>query len=160
MLATLVTAALAIVGALLGSIVSGLFQERAAERAVRVNHDAAIRRDQLEAVTVLACAVSDHRRAIWKRGDAVLKRAGDERIEALREEGHETRGMVARPLVTMRLLIEDQAVRATADRMIALTYAMHGAWSSRDGLTRAREAAVAAHDDFVDAAARYLRGGP
>ncbi|MFF8953263.1 hypothetical protein ACF09I_31320 [Streptomyces sp. NPDC014940] len=34
---TLVTAALAIVGTLLGSIVSGRFQERAAERSVRIS---------------------------------------------------------------------------------------------------------------------------
>ncbi|MFI5775409.1 hypothetical protein ACIA74_44970 [Streptomyces sp. NPDC051658] len=51
MLLTLLTAALAIMGTLLGSIVSGRFQERAAERSVRANHGEAIRRDRLEAVT-------------------------------------------------------------------------------------------------------------
>ncbi|MET7911797.1 hypothetical protein ABZS98_26710 [Streptomyces avermitilis] len=91
MLPTLVTAALAIVATLLGAIVSGRFQERAAERSVRASHSEAIRRDRLEAVTALACAISDHRRAMWMRGDAVLKQAGTERIEALRGESHMTR---------------------------------------------------------------------
>ncbi|MEU0119111.1 hypothetical protein ABZ137_36890 [Streptomyces bobili] len=156
MLLTLVTAALAIVGTLLGSIVSGRFQERAAERSVRVNHGEAIRRDRLEAVTSLACAASDHRRAMWMRGDAVLKEAGPERIEALRGESHMTRSAVTRPLVALRVLIEDQAVRAAADEMITLTYAMRDAYATGEQLTAAREAAKVAHDQFVDAAAGYL----
>ncbi|MFI0915358.1 hypothetical protein [Streptomyces abikoensis] len=156
MLLTLVTAALAIVGTLLGSIVSGRFQERAAERSVRVNHGEAIRRDRLEAVTALACAVSDHRRAMWMRGDAVLKGAGSERIEALRGESHMTRSAVTRPLVALRVLIEDQAVRAAADEMITLTYALRDAHATTEALTAAREAAKVAHDAFVNAAAGYL----
>ncbi|MFD9394764.1 hypothetical protein ACFWBB_29715 [Streptomyces sp. NPDC060000] len=52
------------------------------------------------------------------RGDDVLKEAGTERIEALRGESHITRSAVTRPLVALRMLIEDQAVRAAADEMI------------------------------------------
>ncbi|MEU2179846.1 hypothetical protein [Streptomyces thermolilacinus] len=157
MLATLITAGLAIVATLLGAIVSGRFQERAAERQVRVSHGEAIRRDRLEAVTALACAASDHRTAMWMRGDAILKGAGTERIEALRGESHMTRSAVTRPLVALRVLIEDQAVRAAADHMITLTYAIRDAYATTEDLTAAREAAKAAHDDFVNAAARYLR---
>ncbi|MFI1169857.1 hypothetical protein ACH4UM_41575 [Streptomyces sp. NPDC020801] len=156
MLATLVTAALAIVATLLGAIVSGRFQERAAERGVRASHGEAIRRDRLKAVTALACAISDHRRAMWMRGDAVLKEAGTERIEALRGESHMTRSAVTRPLVALRVLIEDQAVRAAADHMVTLTYAMRDAYATTQELTAAREAAKVAHDTFVDTAAGYL----
>ncbi|MBO8189233.1 hypothetical protein [Streptomyces spirodelae] len=156
MLPTLVTAALAIVGTLLGSIVSGRFQERAAERSVRVSHGETIRRDRLEAVTALACAASDHRTAMWMRGDAILNGADTERIEALRGESHMTRSAVTRPLVALRVLIEDQTVRAAADRMITLTYAIRDAYATTEDLTAAREAAKEAHDDFVNIAARYL----
>lgn len=156
MLATLITAALAIVATLLGAIVSGRFQERAAERQMRVSHGEAIRRDRLEAVTALACAASDHRTAMWMRGDAVLKGAGPERIETLRGESHMTRSAVTRPLVALRVLFEDQAVRAAADRMITLTYAIRDADATTEDLTAAREAAKDAHDDFVNSAARYL----
>ncbi|MFJ2170414.1 hypothetical protein [Streptomyces griseofuscus] len=156
MLVTLVTAALAIVGTLLGSIVSGHFQERAAERSVRVSHGETIRRDRLEAVTALASAASDHRRTMWMRGDAVLKGDGAERIQALRSESHLTRSQVTRPLVAMRVLITDPAVRAAADRMITLTYAVRDSFGSTEELTAAREAAMVAHDQFVDTAARYL----
>ncbi|WP_329156310.1 hypothetical protein OIU91_42775 (plasmid) [Streptomyces sp. NBC_01456] len=156
MLVTLVTAALAIVGTLLGSIVSGRFQERAAERTVRVSHGEAIRRDRLEAVTALACAASDHRTAMWVRGDAVLKGDGPERIQTLRSASHMTRSAVTRPMVALRVLIEDPAVRAAADEMITLTYALRDAYATTEDLTAAREAAKVAHDSFVDVAAGYL----
>ncbi|MEV6549261.1 hypothetical protein AB0M57_11170 [Streptomyces sp. NPDC051597] len=166
MLPTLVTAALAIVATLLGAMVSGRFQERAAERQVRAAHGEAIRRDRLEAATALACAASDHRTTMWRRGDAVLKQAGSDRIEVLRGESHMTRSAVTRPLVALRILIEDQAVRAAADRMITLTYAIRRAipaaaadidrQAAKHRLTEAREAAKTAHDDFVNTVARYL----
>ncbi|MFE5669223.1 hypothetical protein ACFQ7W_35555 [Streptomyces niveus] len=160
MLATLITAALTIVATLLGAIVSGRFAERAAERSVRVSHGEAIRRDRLEAVTALACAASDHRTAMWRRGDAVLKGAGTERIETLRGESHMTRSAVTRPLVALRVLFEDQAVRAAADHMITLTYAIRDAFATTEDLTAAREAAKNAHDTFVNTAARYLSPAP
>ncbi|MFJ9931426.1 hypothetical protein ACIRU5_36095 [Streptomyces misionensis] len=156
MLVTLVTAALAIVGTLLGSIVSGRFQERAAERSDRVSRDETIRRDRLEAVTALGCAASDHRRTMWMRGDAILKGADAERIQALRSESHQTRSQVTRPLVAMRVLVTDPLVRAAADHMITLTYAIRDSFGSTEELTAAREAAMVAHDQFVDTAARYL----
>ncbi|MFJ3594535.1 hypothetical protein ACPXCP_34325 [Streptomyces sp. DT20] len=156
MVATLITAGLAVIATLLGAIVSGRFQERAAERSVRVSHGEAIRRDRLEAVTALACAASDHRTAMWMRGDAILNGAGPDRIEALRGASHMTRSAVTRPLVALRVLFEDQTVRAAADRMITLTYAIRDAFATTEDLTAAREAAKDAHDQFVNTAARYL----
>ncbi|MFJ2745869.1 hypothetical protein ACIO3O_40130 [Streptomyces sp. NPDC087440] len=160
MLATLITAALTIVATLLGAIVSGRFAERAAERSVRVSHGEAIRRDRLEAVTALACAASDHRTAMWRRGGAILHGASRERIETLLGESHMTRSAITRPLVALRVLFEDQVVRTAADHMITLTYAIRTAYATTDDLTAAREAAKNAHDTFVNTAARYLSPAP
>ncbi|MFJ3438804.1 hypothetical protein ACIPMU_35360 [Streptomyces cyaneofuscatus] len=157
MLTVLVPASLAVVATLLGAIVSGRFQERAAERQIRVTHGQTIRRDRLEAVTALACAASDHCTAMWRRGDATLAGAGTERIEVLRSESHTTRSAITRPLVALRVLIEDHAVRAAADQMVTLAYALRGAYASTEDLTAAREAAKDAHDTFVNTAAHYLR---
>ncbi|MGA4953790.1 hypothetical protein [Streptomyces lydicamycinicus] len=156
MLLALVTATIAVVGTLLGSFVSGRFQERAAERSVRVSHGETMRRDRLEAVTALACPASDHRRTMWMRGDAVLKGADAELVQSLRRESHQTRSQVTRPLVAMRVLITDPAVRAAADHMITLTYALRDAYGTTEQLSAAREAAMVAHDQFVDVAAGYL----
>ncbi|MGY4973492.1 hypothetical protein ACWGCC_30495 [Streptomyces nigrescens] len=155
MLPTLVTAALAIVGTLLGAVVSGRFQERAADRAIRVSTGEALRRDRLEAVTALACAAADHRRAMWMRADADLAYASADWITALRAESHTTRSAINRPMVALHVLITDPAVRAAADRMVTLTYAMRNA-DTTETLTTAREAAKAAHTEFVETAAGYL----
>ncbi|MFJ8229652.1 hypothetical protein ACIQ9E_06775 [Streptomyces sp. NPDC094448] len=71
-----------------------------------------------------------------------------------------TRGAVTRPLVALRVLFEDQAVRAAADHMITLTYAIRNAYATTEDLTAAREAAKDAHDQFVKAAARDLSPAP
>ncbi|MFI2234958.1 hypothetical protein [Streptomyces chrestomyceticus] len=73
----------------------------------------------------MACTVSAHRTAIKKRGGAVLKRARRGRIEALRAHAHDSplrahahdsRALIAHPLTTLRLLIEDPTVRAATNR--------------------------------------------
>ncbi|WSQ14922.1 hypothetical protein OG604_48420 [Streptomyces sp. NBC_01231] len=56
-------------------------------------------------------------------------------------------------LVALRVLIKDQAVRAAAEEMITLTYAMRDAYATTEALTSAREAAKV---QFVDTAAGYL----
>ncbi|MEV0039348.1 hypothetical protein [Streptomyces sp. NPDC050804] len=147
---------LAILGTLLGAIVSGWFALRTAGRSERVARDGQLRRDRLDAVTELATAISAHRRAMWMRGRAQLKGAPAARYEELRSESHLTRSAVARPLVSLRLLITDPAVHTAADAMVTATYAMRGADTSNAELTTAREAAMHAHDRFVDTAAAYL----
>ncbi|ESQ01806.1 Hypothetical protein B590_30513 (plasmid) [Streptomyces sp. PVA_94-07] len=92
---------------------------------------------------------------MWMRGDAVLKGAEAELIQSLRRESHQTRSQVTRPLVAMRVLITDSAVRTAVDHMITLRYAIRDYFSTEE-LTAAREAAMVAHDQFVDNAARYL----
>ncbi|MFI7285671.1 hypothetical protein ACIBRY_03230 [Streptomyces anulatus] len=67
---------------------SSSFQDRAADRKLRVPHGQTIRRDRLEAVTALARAASDHRTATWRRGGATLTGTGTDRIEAVRSESH------------------------------------------------------------------------
>ncbi|MEK8175032.1 hypothetical protein NKH77_56015 [Streptomyces sp. M19] len=143
-------------GTLLGSVVSGLFQHRAAGRAEKAARTEQLQRDRLEAVTALATAISDHRTAMWARGDAVLKADPPDRVRDLQTLSHATRSAVTRPLVALRLHITDPAVRQAAAEMVNATYAMRDAYATTDDLTQAREAALVAHDQFVDVAAWYL----
>jgi hypothetical protein len=169
MVVTLVTTAIAVAGTLLGSIVSGRFQQRAAERAIRASHDQELRRERLNAVRDVAEAITAHRIAMWDRGEAVLDNAPAERVQELRDASHTTRRAVTSPLTALHVLIEDNQVRAAADRMVTLTYALRDACpidgpgdpgtreSAKTALTAARAAAVAAHDEFVNISGRYLR---
>ncbi|MGR3939555.1 hypothetical protein [Streptomyces sp. BRA346] len=166
---TVLAGAIAVIGTLLGAIVSGRFQERASARAAEVNHREEMRRDRLKAITDLTTAVSEHRTVMWLRGDAMLKGRPAERIEALRDESHATRRAITGPLTAFLVLIQDQEMRDAATSMITLTYAMRDVIPSACDLTEAeaREAATAAltaarhvamvaHDDFRDVAARFL----
>ncbi|MEV6133195.1 hypothetical protein AB0M05_41455 [Streptomyces violaceusniger] len=166
---TVLASAMAILGTLLGAIVSGRAQERAAARAAEANHREEIRRDRLKAIMDLTSAVSEHRTVMWRRGDAMLKGRSAERIEVLRDESHESRKAVTGPLTALLVLIQDQEVHDAATHMITLTYAMREAFPSpsdlaeadtreaaKDTLTAARYDAVVAHDRFRDVAARYL----
>ncbi len=152
----MVATALAVLGTLLGAIVSGAFQHRAAGRTEKAARAAQLRRDQLEAVTALAVAISDHRSAMWVRGDAVLKGDPADRVRDLQTRSHATRSAVTRPLVALRIHITDPAVRSAADDMVTATFAMRDAYDSAEALTAARRAALTAHDRFVDAAATFL----
>ena len=147
---------IAVLGTLLGSLLTGRFQERSADRTERETRRRNERREQFEAITGLAEAVSAHRSMMWRRGDAKFR--GDlDRHQELRIRSHETRAAVTAPLVALRLLIVDPELRAAADRMVDATFGMRHQDDDAATLNDARVAALAAHDAFVDVAARYMQ---
>ncbi|MFD7549564.1 hypothetical protein [Streptomyces sp. NPDC059816] len=152
----MITTVLAVVGTLLGSIVTGTFQHLAAGRAERAASAEQLRRVRLDAVTALASAGSDHRRALWMRGEARLRGASGPELEELRTRSHSTRSAVTRPLVALRLLVPDPTVHTTAQAMVVATYDMVDSVTSIEELTAAQDVARDAHDRFVDAAAAYF----
>ncbi|MEU6618938.1 hypothetical protein [Streptomyces parvus] len=152
----ILTTVIAVLGTLAGSIVTGRYQRRSAEHAAKIARGDALRRDRLTAVTDLAAAVSEHRIAMWTRGDAKLKGDAPDRLADLRSRSHETRSAITRPLVALRVLVTDPAVREAADAMVTATYALRGADTDTDALDRARQEALAGHDRFVNVGAAYL----
>ncbi|MFE5866221.1 hypothetical protein ACFQ77_37570 [Streptomyces virginiae] len=156
MLGTILTTVIAVLGTLAGTAVSGRYQRRAAEHTERAALGEALRRDRLTAVTELAAAISDHRAAMWLRAEAKLNGTAPDHLADLRSRSHQTRSSVTRPLVVLRVLITDPAVRQAADAMITATHAMRGADTNIEVLIRARQEALASHTHFVDVAAAYL----
>lgn len=132
---------------------SGTFALRTAGRVERAAAGEPLRRD---AVTTLAAAGSDHRRTLWNRGEARLALADQARLDDLRTASHVTRSAITRPLVAVQILAPDPKVRAAATEMVVASYRMRDADTSIETLTEAREAARAAHDQFIDRAAAYL----
>lgn len=145
----------AVIGTLLGAVIAGAYQQHAAGRTERLASTEQLARDRREAITALSIAISDHRSMMYRRCDAALRALPADRVQELRDASHQTRAAVTRPLVTLRLLITDQTVRTAADLMVTATYAMRDA-TDRDSITAARQAALIAHDAFVDHAAHYL----
>ncbi|MFF1720830.1 hypothetical protein [Streptomyces sviceus] len=151
MIATL----LGVAGTLLGAIVTGTFQHLAAGRAERAAGAEQLRGERLDAVTTLG-AGSNHRRALWMRGEARPRGADEAEREELRARSHTTRSAITRPLVALRLLVPDPAVHATAQPMVVATYDMVDAATTTRTLTAAQDAARAAHDRVIEAAAAYF----
>jgi hypothetical protein len=152
MLATII----AVLGTLLGAVVAGVFQQRTAHRAERAATTEQLRRDRLNAVTELAAAASDHRRAMWMRETATLNNEPADRIEELRAASYVTRSAITRPLVAVQVLLPEPAVSAAAKDMVSATYSMREHRQSSEALDAARKSARTAHDRFVTAAAEYL----
>ncbi|RAG83144.1 hypothetical protein DN069_23870 [Streptacidiphilus pinicola] len=151
MLATII----AVLGTLSGSIVTGVFQHMASGRAERVAAAAQLRRDRLEAIAQLAAVGADYRRIMRRRGQARLSQASRARQEDLRQESHVIRSALTQPMTVLQALIPDSQVHAAAKAMVQAAYDIRDT-SDFDALNTAQEAARAAHNDFVDAATRYV----
>ncbi|MEU7201425.1 pRL2-23 [Streptomyces sp. NPDC045470] len=152
---TMLASVIAVLGTLAGAAVSGLLQHRAA-RMERVSaRSEQQRRDQMNAVTALAVALSDHRRAMWEVRDADLTGQSAQRIQELRDESHRTRSAITDPAVRLRLLISDGTVRTAAAAATTATYVMRDAVDLAE-LQAMRRSALESHDAFVNTAGAFL----
>ncbi|WP_328754589.1 hypothetical protein OHA28_19325 [Streptomyces sp. NBC_00269] len=151
----MLTTIVAVLGTLLGSIATGMFQHLASGRTERAAVAAQLRRDQLDAITQLAAAGADYRRVMRKRGQARLSQASAAHQEQLRNESHVIRSALAQPMTVLQVLIPNPHVYSAARAMVTTALALRDATDS-DALNAAQEAARAAHYDFVGVAARHV----
>ncbi|WP_414170911.1 protein kilB (plasmid) [Streptoverticillium reticulum] len=142
---------IAVLGTLLGAVVAGLLQHRAARTArddARIDH----RRDQeLTAVTDFASAIASHRRAMTVREELRLTGADPDRLTEARAESHNTRSAIEAPKVLVAILAPSLA--PAAQEAAQASYAIRNA-ADLETLTALREDAIKAADRFVAAAAR------
>lgn len=146
---------IAVAGTLAGALVAGIMQARQARSTRQAERADDRRREAVDAVTDLAVAVSDHRRAMWQLGDAEVTGAGADRVRELLDETHRTRSAVTSPAVRVQLLVADPAVQTAAREAVRATYAMRQP-ASLEVLQELRAEALTAHDEMVTAAARHL----
>ncbi|GAA3015195.1 protein kilB [Streptomyces fulvorobeus] len=137
---------IAVLGTLAGVGITSAHQTRAARTA----RQQALCTEGLAAVTALAEALADHRRAMWVREDLRLR---GEDWTCARTESHATRAAITGPLLQVQLLMPAVATAAQAAAQAA--YALRSA----DGhtiLAARREAAIKAADDLVAATGRHI----
>ncbi|QQC90039.1 protein kilB [Streptomyces alfalfae] len=137
---------IAVMGTLLGSVTTYLLQQRGADRA-------ALRRDRLTAVTALAMALADHRRAMWVREDLRLSGADASAYEAARAESHATRSAITAPLTTLSIIAP--ALATVAQDAASAAYRLRDA-ESVQALSAAREAAITACERLTREASKTL----
>nr|WP_011475448.1 hypothetical protein [Streptomyces sp. 44414]ABC67386.1 pRL2-23 [Streptomyces sp. 44414] len=144
---------IAVAGTLLGALVAGLLQNRAARATRDAARDDQRRAQELEAVTAFASAVAAHRRAMAVREELRLTDADADRIAAARAESHATRSAIEAPKVLVSILVP--ALGQAAEDAARASYALRGA-ADLDTLNTLREAAIKAADHFTTTAARHF----
>lgn len=148
----MLTAVVAVLGTLAGSLLTGALQHFSQRTARRAEDAAARSSEALAAVADLAAALADHRRAMWVREELRLRQ--EDWAEA-RAESHRTRSALTVPLLRVQLLMP--AVADEARTAARATCALRGGWESgQTGLAARREYALAMVDEFVAAAGRHL----
>lgn len=150
------SAVLAMVGTLLGSVVAYVLQARSAERIRRVQESERMRELRLAAFRTLAQTLHSLRRAEL---DQWLSRQQDsEGADATRadELSRSTRPAAWAALAELQLLVDDSDFVQTAQNAYRTTRAIH--WAQDDDDRRDRDhAARAAIDAYLAAAARHVR---
>ncbi|PZT72254.1 MULTISPECIES: pRL2-23 [unclassified Streptomyces] len=144
---------IAVFGTLAGTLVAGFVQARIAHTARNAARGDDRRRDCVNAVIDLAVALSDHRRAMWKLGEARLTGADDERVQALRDQAHHTRGAVTAPAARVQLLAP--TAQEAARLAVRATYAMRNPNNAPE-LEALRLRALEAHDALIATAGRHF----
>ncbi|MFF7341487.1 pRL2-23 [Streptomyces sp. NPDC008163] len=144
---------IAVFGTLAGTLVAGFVQARIARSARDATRADDRRRDCVNAVIDLAVALSAHRRAMWELGDARLTGADEERIQALRDESHRTRGSITAPAARVQLLapVAQEAARLA----VQATYAMRNPTDEHE-LEALRRGALETHDALLATAGRHF----
>lgn len=142
----MLTAIVAVLGTLAGALLTGTLQH-ISQRAQRTAAEASARRTEgVAAVTALATALADHRRAMWIREDMRIR--GEDWSEA-RVESHVTRSAITAPLLHVSVLLPALAPAAQAAARAA--YGLREADGATD-LAAARQYAMQKADEPVEAA--------
>jgi hypothetical protein len=144
---------IAVAGTLAGGWIGGFVQLRGARAERHENREEARRAEALKAVTDLAGALADHRRAMWRYEDVKLTGESEQAITDLRTARHDTRSAINAPMTMVAILapmLADPAREATQ-----AAYAMRDA-GDPDVLEARRAVALAADDRFVAAAAEFF----
>lgn len=145
---------IAVLGTLAGAVVAGLLQHQAARATAADARNERRRTERLEAVTALAVAVADHRRAMWVREDLRLSGADADRVAAARADSHATRAAVTAPQLALSIVVPDLVEAAGA--AVNASYALRNA-ADPQTLAALRTASIAAADAFTTAAAAHFR---
>jgi len=135
--------------AVLGTLAGGGLTATVQGRLARVSRREARRADALAAVTQLAAALANHRRAMWVVEDRRLSGAPARDVDEAQTKRHDTRAAIEIPLHTVAILVP--ALAKPAEEAAQATFAMRNA-ADLDTLSTLRQAAKDTHGRFVAAA--------
>lgn len=146
--------AVAVVGTLLGAVVTYAFQRDASRRSERFARAEALRRERVGAYSEFAGVLEDYRRGQAERWYRGVGDPGGEGFLRARDEGHRLRTQARQALYRVRLLTDDDGVSRAAEQAYRCTWEVSNAedqpgHDARDAEARQAIEAFVAHASQV-----------
>jgi hypothetical protein len=146
---------IAVVGTLLGSCITHMFQQRNAARADRINHRDQRRQEQLSACSAFIGALMEYRRNLYFRWRLKKDQAPAEQQVQERADSYRLRSAAEQAMVRMHLVTQDAALIGLAKRALNAPDLLRHAVDITDLVAR-RDEVERMHNEFISAVARKL----
>jgi hypothetical protein len=153
------TSVIAVLGTLLGSAVTHLFQRRTALRAEQFTRSERLRHERIDAYCVYGGALANYRRGqmdYWfaKHEDRALE---EQSIHELRREAQRLRAMAMEAMFRAELLTHSEELHALARQALKAVDAIPGA-RSRAELDPIRDTSRSSIYQFISASRQHVPG--
>lgn len=155
----IVTSVIAVLGTLLGSSVTHVFQQRSARRLERNALDATLRRERLDVYGTYAGLLVDLRQALLHHWFCVHEGRDADDEAALRKRSFELRSGTQHALFQLQLICDEPELTAAAVEAFTSVGAINRA-QDRTDLDARRDATRSLIDGFVGTARRYVQAAP
>jgi hypothetical protein len=150
------TALIAVLGTLLGSVVTHYFQGRSTERAAGLARAEQLRQERISSYSAYAGALFDFRRSQNDRWFRAHEVPGSTEAEAARFASYEARTRARQALARVQLVCDEPATRQLAEGSFELVNCLHEATDETDRDRRSRRCKDAL-TRFIESAAPSVR---
>ncbi|SFD26990.1 hypothetical protein [Streptomyces aidingensis] len=150
------TSVVAVLGTLLGSVVTHSFQRLASRRSERFARAEALRQERIATYSAFAAAVEDYRRGQADRWYRRKEDPAGEAFRTARDQAHHLRTAARQTLYRVKLLTEDRAVVQAAEQAYVATREVSTATEQPDWHTHDARSRVAI-EEFVTRASLLVR---
>ncbi|MER5768457.1 hypothetical protein [Streptomyces sp. NPDC001985] len=150
------TAVIAVIGTLLGSVITHVFQSRTTERVAALTRAEQLRQDRIAAYSAFAGALVDYRRGQNDRWHRALDAPGSPAAEEARIGSYQLRSSAHQALVRVQLVCDDAQTLELASAAFEVTNCMHEAPDEDDRSQRSEQARETL-SEFIEAAAPSVR---
>jgi hypothetical protein len=152
-----VASIVAVVGTLLGSGVTHVFQRRATDRSERFAREERLRQERIDAYCAYAGALLDYRRVLVYRWFVLHEEGrGDEDTPAMREELYKNRYAAQEAMFRAQMVTGDPRILALSEEVLAHVTELHRV-EDLETLTALRAVTRQGIRDFVAATATQVR---
>ncbi|MGW4030851.1 hypothetical protein ACWEFL_16275 [Streptomyces sp. NPDC004838] len=146
------TAVIAVIGTLLGSVVTHVLQSRTSDRAAAFSRAERLRQERIAAYSAFAGALVDYRRGQNDRWYRAREAPGGAAAEEARIDSYRLRSSAHQALIRVQLVCEDPKTLELAASAFEVTNCMHEA-ADEDDRSRRSEQARETLSEFIGAAA-------